>query len=286
MSRRPTFGLVAIASADLRRGPRHAAELRSQLLLGEVVRLLGTPTADRWVRVATEPDGYRGWIKTWSIVPLDARAARSWTRRARHRVAVPVTTIRSPAPGTGPMLPVFLGSRVVKFGTRRAVARILLPDGREGLVPAGAIAPAGTPSVGLAARLRSLRGVPYFWGGRTPAGFDCSGLTQVVLAEQGFVLPRDAREQMRATRRLAPSESPRPGDLVFFGRPGEAISHVGVLLDSSTYVHCRGWVRQASLDPKNPLCDKELLAQFRGVGRPTRAGRKPPGGASGRGKSA
>ncbi len=286
MSRRPTFGVVSLAAADLRREPRHESELKSQLLLGEVVRLHGRPTADRWIRVSTQADGYRGWIKTWGIVPMDESGAREWTRRARHRVAVPMTAIAAEGRRAEVLLPAFLGSRLERLRTRSGRSRVRLPDGRTGVVPARVLAPARRPPLDLAARLRSVHGTPYLWGGRTPAGFDCSGLTQVVLAERGVALPRDARDQSRATRRLAPGAKPEIGDLVFFGRPGEPVSHVGIMVVASTYVHCRGWVRQASLDPKSSLCDKDLLPQFRGFGRPDGGTRKGRSGRSRAGKSA
>lgn len=286
MSRGPTFGLVSIAAADLRREPRHESELKSQLLLGEIVRLHGRPTADRWVRVSTGGDGYGGWIKTWGIVPVDEAGAKEWSRRAGHRVSAPVTTIVADGRPAEVLLPAFLGSRLERRGARGTRSLVRLPDGRTGVVPTRTLARAGEPSVDLVARLRSVRGTPYLWGGRTPAGFDCSGLTHVVLAEQGIVLPRDARDQRRATRRLARGEEPERGDLVFFGRSGEPVSHVGIMLDPSTYVHCRGWVRPASLDPKSRLCDRDLLPQLRGFGRPAGVPRKRLRRRSGGGESA
>ena len=89
--------------------------------------------------------------------------------------------------------------------------------------PLPAVAPAGT-AVQIAER---YLGVPYRYGGTTPAGFDCSGFTGFVYRELGVHLPRTAHEQMLATRRVAAHEA-RPGDLVFFVSRGGRAYHVGV----------------------------------------------------------
>ena len=112
MSGRATRGIVAIAAADLRREPRHESELRSQLLLGEGVRLLGRPTPDKWIRVATEGEGYGGWIKTWGLVLVDEPGAREWSRRAADRIAVPMTSIVAEGRGAPVLMPAFLGARL------------------------------------------------------------------------------------------------------------------------------------------------------------------------------
>lgn len=65
-------------------------------------------------------------------------------------------------------------------------------------------------------------GTPYVWGGSTPRGFDCSGLTSYVFRQVGRSLPRTARAQAGYTKRVS---NPRPGDLVFFGSPAH---HVGI----------------------------------------------------------
>ena len=62
----------------------------------------------------------------------------------------------------------------------------------------------------------SLSGLPYLYGGTTPAGFDCSGFTQYIFAKLGVSLPRTAEQQRQAT---TPVSTPKVGDLVFFGNP-------------------------------------------------------------------
>ena len=54
--------VVSLPALDLRHEPRHAAELGSQLLLGETVRVLGESRDPGWVRVRNDADGYTGWV--------------------------------------------------------------------------------------------------------------------------------------------------------------------------------------------------------------------------------
>jgi cell wall-associated NlpC family hydrolase len=83
--------------------------------------------------------------------------------------------------------------------------------------------PRGSAILSVAAR---YLGVPYRYGGTTPAGFDCSGYTGYVFGQLGYSLPRTATAQMNATRRVSSSEA-QAGDLVFFLSGGGA-SHVGI----------------------------------------------------------
>jgi cell wall-associated NlpC family hydrolase len=277
--RPPGFGVVSLAALDLRRGPAHESELRSQLLLGEVVRV-SSSSADRlWWRVTNESDGYSGWVRNWGIVGASRGRVARWKRRARARVRVSHAEART-LPGGGALVsPLFWNSRMIAGPSRPPWRRVELPDGRRGWVALRAI------SVGarrkpprLTERIRQLLGVPYLWGGRTPSGLDCSALTQQVLGEQGFCLPRDARQQFAAARPLRTGQTPLEGDLAFFGRPGKPPGHVGLMLGGGYYVHARGRVRVNSVDPSNQLYDKEFMSQLLGYRRPLRVPLRRPAG--------
>ncbi|OLT22974.1 hypothetical protein BJF81_12090 [Ornithinimicrobium sp. CNJ-824] len=88
--------------------------------------------------------------------------------------------------------------------------------------PAPAPQPAPAPSGGVLSVAAAYTGIPYVWGGTTPAGFDCSGYTQYVFAQVGIALPRTAAQQQAYA---TPVSNPQPGDLVFYGYPAY---HMGI----------------------------------------------------------
>lgn len=59
-------------------------------------------------------------------------------------------------------------------------------------------------------------GVPYVWGGASPSGFDCSGLTMYCYAQIGIHMSHGATDQQRQSTPVSLGDL-RPGDLVFFG---------------------------------------------------------------------
>ncbi len=67
-------------------------------------------------------------------------------------------------------------------------------------------------------------GIPYVYGGSTPAGFDCSGFTSYVYDKVGIDLPRTSSAQRHAGQ-VVSADDALPGDLVW--NPGHIAIYVG-----------------------------------------------------------
>ncbi len=92
-----------------------------------------------------------------------------------------------------------------------------------------------------AALALSFLGVPYVYGGASPSGFDCSGLTLYVFKQFGYSLSHSASAQWHNSGEYVERSDLQPGDLVLFNDPsrnaGKACSHVGIYIGNGEFVH-------------------------------------------------
>lgn len=81
-------------------------------------------------------------------------------------------------------------------------------------------------------------GYKYVAGGASPStGFDCSGFTSYVYKNFGVSLNRTSKDQVKNGVAVSRSEL-EPGDLVLFkGKTGSAIGHVGIYIGGGKFIH-------------------------------------------------
>ena len=80
-------------------------------------------------------------------------------------------------------------------------------------------------------------GVPYRYGGKSPRGFDCSGLVVYSYAKAGYSgLPHSASRLADLSRPVG-LEDLEPGDLMLFELTGKKASHVGIYVGDRRFVH-------------------------------------------------
>ncbi|MET0716641.1 MAG: C40 family peptidase [Mycetocola sp.] len=74
------------------------------------------------------------------------------------------------------------------------------------------------------------QGVPYVYGGATPAGFDCSGFVKYVYAQFGVNMPHSSTAQGNMGTRIPVSQAV-PGDLVV------SAGHIGFYAGNNMILH-------------------------------------------------
>lgn len=76
--------------------------------------------------------------------------------------------------------------------------------------------------------------IPYVWGGKTPAGFDCSGFVSYVFQHAAGISLPSYTVAMESYVNKESVSAAQPGDLLFWGTPG-ATYHVGIYLGNNQY---------------------------------------------------
>lgn len=268
-------GIVAVSVGNVRREPRHSAELTTQVLMGASLRLL-KKQADWYFTQG--PDGYLGWLDKASFQVLTRGELRQWEDSPKSIVTVRLAIVRvAPAEASEALSDVVSGCLLKTLGHHGGWSRVELPDRHTGFLAGSAVSDyvawkAGrrTSAESVERTARSFLGIPYLWGGTSPQGFDCSGFTKTVFHLNGLDLGRDADQQAKMGSPVALAggfKGLEKGDLLFFGTPeserAERITHVGIYLENLEFVHAApGRVRVSSLDAGASNYDELHVKQF------------------------
>lgn len=228
-----SHAICPLSIVPVRKEADDRAEQVTQWLLGETADIL--EELPKWTRLRFHHDGYEGWVDNKQLAlsddPIDERAVRSVEQ---------FTHINTP---NGAMLVPF-GAVLPGYSSGRF--RI----GKEDLsFPGRTTAQAnGTPVMRMLALKDQWMNTPYLWGGRSPFGVDCSGLTQMLFLASGLKLPRDAWQQAELGKPVDSLELATTGDLAFFRNDAGRVIHVGIVLEGRRILHASGRVRVDQLD--------------------------------------
>ena len=278
------WGIACVSVANARELPEHKAEMGTQVLMGEVVRVYkrSTNAIFPWFLVQA-PDGYAAWLEGGAFVRCTREQIDAWNRGPLLIVtAFEDRILEQPQADAQPVSDVVLCDRVKKTGEAADWYKVELPDGRAGYLPRKAAEDfnawkqsRGATAENIERTARSFLGRPYLWGGNSTKGFDCSGFTQQVFFINGIDLIHHAAAQAHqgvAVRLDDDLSQLRKGDLLFFGhraRRGapERVTYVGIYLGDKLFIQSSQRVRISSLDPKSPIREeyriRSLLAARR-----------------------
>jgi len=209
----------------------HCSEQVTQLLYGDHFKI--TENRKDWRKIRSTYDNVEGWVCKQQITPISKS-----TYKAIKDIKTPTYAsdlIAFVSDGTNQLTPVIIGSTIDNTA--------ILEHVFEGDTFSGT---SEKPSL-VTTALQYLN-APYQWGGKTPFGIDCSGLSQMVYKINGHPLPRDAKDQAAKGDVLSFVEESEPGDLAFFDNNEGIITHVGIIMKNNYIIHAHGKVRIDRID--------------------------------------
>lgn len=232
------YGICNLSVIPMRLEPSHRSEQVSQLLFGEHFTVL--QVQQEWSQIRCAYDDYEGWIQTAQYLPIAIQDFMELERSNNHLTYDLVQILVNHQS----IFSIMLGSTLPWF--RAGSCRI---GGVNYTFEGNARQPShaeGTKSI-VENAFMYLQ-APYLWGGRSPFGIDCSGLTQMVYKLAGVKLKRDAWMQAEQGGSVHLLDESQPGDLAFFDNEEGKIIHVGILTAKNRIIHASGKVRIDNID--------------------------------------
>ncbi len=234
-----TPGVVSFPIANVHEEPELRAQIVTQVLLGDEVRIL--KKRDYWLRISIAAQGAReGWIQQEAVQVLRESKGASAPRAERQRIVISV-------PKTPALILDRLGNHNTSLygGTRLPVLaqsaegyRVQFPDRTVAIIPLTDAAPVKPFSplfsdigpADIAQTARKFLGVRYLAGGITAQGMDSRGLIHVVYRIHGIDLDPEY-DALKAHAVKVPKKELQPGDILVFSGEG-----MGLLLTNGQFL--------------------------------------------------
>jgi hypothetical protein len=224
---------IIVPVTPLHREPSNSGMQVTQAIFGE--KITAFEVAGDWIWCQLQNDGYVGYI---------ARSAASpQVTDATHRVSVPKTFMYSKGNiKSQPVVPAYLNAKLEVVDTDGAFSRI----SNGSFVYSRHLEKLSEPARDFVEVAERFLEVPYYWGGKTSEGLDCSGLVQSSLEACGMPALRDTDMQERQLGRsllINDLDGLQRGDLVFWN------GHVGIMCDAVSLLHANGFHMMTVKEP-------------------------------------
>jgi hypothetical protein len=233
------FGICTLSVVPVRTEASDKAEIGTQLLFGELAAITGN--RNQWLSIRILDDNYEGWIDQKQIQLI---SEKEFSRMSKEKFQFTKDLVGILQDDQGNLQPALYGSTIRNANQNqfRLSGRLLTYSGELS-------EPGQKPETSRIIEDAFLfLQSPYLWGGKSPFGIDCSGLTQLIFKTNGINLLRNASQQATQGETIALIDESEAGDLAFFDNDEGNISHVGILRSKTEIIHASGRVRKDKID--------------------------------------
>lgn len=276
-----SFAVARNSVINIRSKPKHSAELGTQGLLGMPLKVLDK-NGD-FYRVQT-PDKYISWVDTGGIIRMEKSEFDAWQSSPKVIFTKTQGYVYADKSKNDIVSDITMGGLLLLQDIDTEFYQVAYPDGRKGylqktdaVIFQNWLQTTTATATQIESVAKSMKGFPYLWGGTSSKGIDCSGFTKMVYLMNGFIIPRDASQQVNAGKIVDVNlnfSDLQKGDLLFFGKKAtetskQRVTHVGIWLgnDKMEFIHASGNVHISSMDNTQPHFDAFNKSRYLGSRR-------------------
>jgi hypothetical protein len=237
---RPYNARVSSGSTMLRHSPTKLGEVESELLHGEPITVTGY--VGDWLAAEVVFAGfvYKGFLRATDVTT----AAREPT----HKVVARLSPVLA--------FPGLKAAAIQKLSYGALVSTIEEKDHHVRIWPDGwmyrkHLEGRDYKTADYVESIEGLMGVPFVWGGRSPAGLDCSGMIEFGLRAAGIPCARRMVHLSKSLGTELPKGSrPARGDFLFYS------GHCGMFVSETEVINCNGLAGRVQVESFDELDER------------------------------
>lgn len=234
------YGYCFLGCVPIRKKPISSSEQVSQLLFGDCFSIKEQININElnncWTKIVCLSDQYEGWIDSRTFFYISEQEAKRDNQFLVSQFIAPIQVDNTII--------------VTPFGSKVKDTEFTLSNHKIKVINGQAITkPLEFDLYNLHKIAMNYINCPYQWGGKSIMGIDCSGLIQNIFLFFNYNLPRDAKQQAIEEQDIE-YEQIKEGDLMFFGKDIDSITHVGICLEKNLILHSSAYVHSDKFDKK------------------------------------
>jgi hypothetical protein len=216
---------------NLYKKPSYKSKIGSQILYGEKFRIL--LKKKKFIKVKTSYDNYIGYIKSSNYINKF---------RPTHKISV----LKSRIFKYPKNLAKYKSKKFLSFSSKIQILKkyknFIMFDKNKWLNIKDTKL-INQKEIDFLKILKLFLKCKYKWGGKTFSGIDCSALVQIFYQYNNKYFPRDAKDQIKYSKKSLKRKNFKRGDLIFWK------GHVAICLNSTKLMHAYGPKKRVIIMP-------------------------------------